>query len=85
MSKKRTYFVKAIWDKEAKVFYSESDIIGFHVEAETVEEFEALIYSEALDLVIANHITKRDLERKSLVDLIPAIVWQRPELTASAA
>jgi hypothetical protein len=26
---KRTFFLKAVWDEEARVFYSESDIEGF--------------------------------------------------------
>ena len=26
------FFVKAVWDEEAKVFYSDSDIVGLHIE-----------------------------------------------------
>ena len=33
------FFVKAVWDEEAKVFYSDSDIVGLHIEAETIEGF----------------------------------------------
>jgi hypothetical protein len=51
----RTYFVRAVWDKEAGVFVSESDIIGLHIEAETVDEFEATMRDVATDLLIANH------------------------------
>ncbi len=53
---KRTFFVKAVWDPEAKVFYSESDIEGFHIEADTVDEFEEIIFDTAIDLIVANHI-----------------------------
>ena len=74
----RTFYIKAIWDDEAKVFYSESDISGLHIEAETLEEFEALIHEHALALVIDNHISKADIAGKTLLDLIPAILWQPP-------
>ena len=30
---KRTFRVKAVWDVAAKVFYSQSDIEGLHIEA----------------------------------------------------
>ena len=33
---KRKYLVTAIWDEEAQVFYSKSDIHGLHIEAETL-------------------------------------------------
>ena len=39
----RNFFISAIWDEEAKVYYSESDIKGFHIEAENLDEFEALM------------------------------------------
>ena len=31
---KRSYGVTAVWDADAQVFYSESDIKGLHVEAD---------------------------------------------------
>ena len=43
MSAPRHFFIKAIWDDEAQVFYSESDIKGLHIEAETLAEFEAVL------------------------------------------
>jgi len=75
---KRTFFVRAIWDEDAGVFYSESDIEGLHIEAATLDEFEKVITEEAVDLIIANHISKPDLAEKPLRELIPAILWQRP-------
>ncbi|WP_422373292.1 DUF1902 domain-containing protein [Hoeflea sp.] len=74
----RTYFVRAVWDEEAEVFVSESDIIGLHIEAETVDEFEAMLRDVATDLVIANHISPEQLETTPLRELIPTIVWERP-------
>lgn len=81
---KRTFFVKAVWDEEAKVFYSESDIEGFHIEADTIDEFEDVIFDTAIDLIVANHMSLPDLADKPLRELIPAILWQRPEVPAAA-
>ena len=39
---KRTFVVSSIWDAEAKVYYSESEIVGLHIEAATLDEFEAV-------------------------------------------
>lgn len=82
---KRTFAITALWDEDAKVFYSESEIIGLHIEAETIEEFERLMFELAPDLIIANHITKPELQRKKIQDLIPAILWQRPDPTLQSA
>ena len=70
--------VTAHWDDEAKVFYSDSDIVGLHIEAQTIEEFEDLMMELAPGLVMANHVTKAELESSAPEDLIPAILWQRP-------
>lgn len=82
---KRTFTVSAIWDEEAGVFYSESDIIGLHVETATIEEFENVMFELAPELIVANHITKPEATRRSLQDLIPAILWQRPVESAQVA
>lgn len=58
----RTFFVKAVWDGEAGVYVSQSDIAGLHIEAETVDVFEAVMRGVATDLVIANHISRAELE-----------------------
>jgi hypothetical protein len=82
---RRTFTVTAIWDDEAKVYYSESDIIGLHIEAATLEEFEAVMLDVAPSLVVRNHYSKSDLMTRPMADLIPAILWQRPtNHTASA-
>lgn len=52
---KRTFYVRAVWDEEARVFYSESDISGLHIEAQTIEEFEAVMNEYAPELVRFNH------------------------------
>ncbi|MEM1318451.1 MAG: DUF1902 domain-containing protein [Pseudomonadota bacterium] len=81
---KRLFHIKAIWDADAKVFVSESDIIGFHIEAETLDEFEDLMSELAVELIVENHFSANDLASTSLRDLVPGIVWQRPD-TAFAA
>jgi hypothetical protein len=77
--KKRTFKIRAVWDDEAKVFYAESDIEGLHIEAATIDEFEEVMMDVAVELVVANHISAEDITEKSLRDLVPAILWQRPD------
>lgn len=74
---KRNFTIKAVWDEDAKVFFSQSDIVGLHIEAATIEEFERVMHENALDMVIANHIKPQELAKKSLADLIPTIFWER--------
>ncbi|MDZ7823459.1 MAG: DUF1902 domain-containing protein [Ahrensia sp.] len=79
----RTYTVKALWDAEAKVWFSDSDIEGLHIEADTIEEFEEILADVGGDLVAANHTTDADLQKFSARDLIPAILFIRPEKVAA--
>lgn len=81
----RTYYIKARWDPEAEVFVSESDIKGLHIEAATLDEFEAIMMDVAVDLIVANHIPAPDVLNRPLRDLVPAILWQRPEETVAGA
>lgn len=74
----RCFSVRAVWDEDAKVFYAQSDILGLHVEAATLDEFEEIVMDTAPDLIVANHLTKDDLVGKPLSDLIPTIVLNRP-------
>jgi hypothetical protein len=75
---KRMFNVTAHWDEEAKVYYSDSDIIGLHIEAATIDEFESVMMDVAPGLVIANHVSKAELASTAPEDLIPTILWQRP-------
>jgi hypothetical protein len=75
---KRHFEVRAVWDAEARVYYSDSDIIGLHIEADTLEEFERLVNAEAAELIVANHLTAKDFANLPLRDLIPALVWKAP-------
>lgn len=82
---KKNFHIKAIWDEDAGVFYSESDIVGLHIEAATIEEFQRVMEENALDLVISNHIEPQELARKKITDLIPTIFWERGQNGMAAA
>ncbi|MCF6344584.1 MAG: DUF1902 domain-containing protein [Devosiaceae bacterium] len=73
------FTIQALWDEEAKVFYSESDIDGLHVETESLEEFEEVIMDLAPDLILANHFSHRDNSKISLADMIPAFSLRLPQ------
>lgn len=81
----RTFTVKALWDEEAKVFISESDIIGLHIEADTIEKFEEIMQDMAVEFIIQNHLSAPEIASKSIRDLVPAILWQRPEANVAFA
>lgn len=51
---KSSYYVKALWDPEAAVWTSESDIPGLVIEASTLTEFEVLIWELAPEMLSAN-------------------------------
>ncbi|MEM1086641.1 MAG: DUF1902 domain-containing protein [Pseudomonadota bacterium] len=75
----RTFFVRAHRDSDAGVWYSESDIKGLVIEAETLEEFEQILMELGPDMILENHTKPEDYARLSLRDLVPAILWQKPE------
>ncbi len=52
---KRVFSVSAVWDDEAKVHYSQSDIDGLHIEAATLEEFEDLLMELGPEMIRSNH------------------------------
>lgn len=79
----QTYTVKAVWDADAGVWVADSDIEGLHIEAATIDEFEAVLYEVAAELVAANHVTDADLDKFAARDLIPSIVFVRPEREAA--
>jgi hypothetical protein len=51
---RKTYHVDALWDSEAKVWVSKSDLPGLVIETATLAEFEALIRDLAPDLIADN-------------------------------
>lgn len=82
---KRTFFIRAVWDAEAKIYVSESDIEGLHIEAPTLDAFEDVMNDTAIELIMNNHVTAPELVSTPIRDLVPAILWQRPLVDASAA
>ena len=48
------FYVKAIWDPEAGVWISESNILGLNVETATLAEFEAMARHFAPELLAEN-------------------------------
>ena len=75
---RRKYLVTAIWDEEALVFYSESDICGLHIEAATLDEFESLTVDLAPDLIAENLLSSEEVSATQVRDLIPSIVLREP-------
>lgn len=50
----RSYYVRAIWDGEAKVWISETDVPGLVIESDTLAEFEAVMMRLAPEMLAAN-------------------------------
>ncbi|HEV7228002.1 DUF1902 domain-containing protein [Brevundimonas sp.] len=48
------FYVKALWDADASVWFSETDIPGLVLQTETLAEFEDLIRHFAPDLLASN-------------------------------
>ena len=80
----RAFRVLAKWDADAKVYYAESNIIGLAIEADTLEEFEVILFDVAPELILSNHISAKDIAEKPLKELIPGILWQKPDELACA-
>ena len=82
---RRSFSVKPVWDNEAGVYVADSDIIGLHVEAETLDEFRALVMELAPELIVSNHLSAAEMASKPYKDLVPAIFWLPPEKLETAA
>ena len=48
------YWVRAVQDRD--VIRSESNIIGLHIEADTMDQFHEAVLEIAPELIIANHL-----------------------------
>ncbi len=75
---KHEFYVNAVWDEEANVFYTDSNIKGLHIEADTIEEFSDLVKEFAPELVIENHFSNKTLKETSFRDLITPIFFRFP-------
>lgn len=72
------YFVRAVWDSEAKTYYTESDIHGLHIETPSLQEFEELVFELGPEMIMSNHLTAEEIAATPLRDLVPTIVYQKP-------
>ncbi len=79
----RSFYVRAVWDPSESLFYSDSNIIGLHLEAPTFEAFEEALMDVAPDLIVANHLTDAELASTPLRDLVPAIIIEKQQAKAS--
>lgn len=75
--------ITAVWDDEAEVWISQSDIEGLHIEGETLEEFEAEARKFAAELIVENHFKDEDINISNLRDWIPTINWRCDPNTGS--
>ena len=59
----RSFYIKAVYDPEAKVYYTESDIFGLHTEADTLRfgDYWAKVIDCAILLLKENHQVEEDL------------------------
>ena len=65
------FHVRAMWDDEAEVYISKSDIRGLVVETQTLDEFEEVVLDLGPVMIRDNH--------PQVADTIPTIVLLRPE------
>ena len=77
--KRLNFYVNVLWDDEAKVFVSESNIRGLHVVADTIEEFQEVVEDVAFDLILSNHIDTEKLDASTIRESMPGIVFRIPE------
>ena len=82
---KHVYRVKAVWDPDAEVFLSVSDIDGFHIEASDLEEFEAVMMDVAPELIVLHHRTATGNDVCSSEESLPVILWQQLEIKKAGA
>jgi Domain of unknown function (DUF1902) len=82
---KRTFYVKAIWDDEAKIWISETDIQGLFINAKDLDEFEEVVNEFAGELVLENHWRHEKVPPEVIGNTVPIILWQRPDDARQAA
>lgn len=78
---KTSYYVLPVWDDEAQVWVTDSDILGLHVEAETLERFFEEVDLFARDLIVENHLSDDAVGDRPLAQVIPAIRYHAPRGT----
>lgn len=90
---RRRFFIRPLWDAEAGVFISESDIEGLHIEAETEAEFFTFAAEIAPELIVDNHMgdlglgahTTEASLRDSLAAILPVLTLEPARPLKAAA
>lgn len=68
------FYVKALWDSDAQVYYSQSNIAGLHIETDTLHDFEEVMMDVAPELIYANVIAPlkaQNIPQKDIPKEIP--------------
>ena len=73
------FYIRPVWDEEAKAYISESNIDGLCIEAKTADEILEIATECAADLIIANHLSNLDIYNNPIKDLIPFIHFQNED------
>ena len=73
------FYIRPVWDEDAKAYISDSNIVGLNIEAKTVKEIYDIAQECAVDLIIANHLTEFDVYNHPIKDLIPSIHYMASE------
>ena len=73
-----TFSVEAQWDGDAGVYVRRSDIIGLHIEASRLDEFEALVFEHGPELILANHLGADQIAGRPVDEILPTIIFKRP-------
>ncbi|MEL6550692.1 MAG: DUF1902 domain-containing protein [Pseudomonadota bacterium] len=79
------FYAKPIWDPEAEVWISDSNIIGLHLEAKTLAEFEELVDEFAAELILSNHFRGKLPSDENLGSWLPTVVINQPGTLADLA
>lgn len=72
------FYVTAIWDDEAEVYTSESNIRGLHIVTKTLQEFEEVMEDAAFDLIMSNHIASKNLDNRPVREVFPKLTFRVP-------
>ena len=72
------FTVTAHWDDEAKVWVSETDIRGLVIETDTLDEFEALVFALAPDVIVENHLRPEGVAARPAGEVMSFVRWERP-------
>ena len=76
---KQEFYIEALWDEEAKVYYSKSDIPGLNIEANSLGEFEDYM-QDLVPILLIENVLKPILEENILRKMNPNSKVKTPEI-----